>query len=707
MPPFRKTRLAALAACLPVAFCLLVPSAASAAVHPLDPLDASEHWTVLEVLRDRGHLDADTRFSGVTLADPPKDEVWSWAPGDGAGSRSAIAVVRQGNRSFEALIDLGARRLVSWSPISGVQPAFLQEELFSMVGEVLSHPDFLAGLARRGYEEAHLALLDCFGLPPGTLGTPEEHGRRLAHVRCSDPRGVTNSWPREIPGLTAVVDLGAREVVRVVDELGPVSPVSQVSAEYSGAAAGPPRDDTSPMRVVQPAGRGFRLDGHRVEWQRWSFHVQANPRVGTVVSVVRYDDAGDSRPVLYQGHLSEIFVPYMDPAFSWRARNFIDLGEFHVVAGGVLQSLLPGLDCPEGAAYLDMVVAGDGGRPRTTPRAVCLFERYAGDMAWRHGSDPGGAQAESRAKQDLVVRGVAVVGNYDYVLDWVFQQDGTLRVAVGATGIVESKVVPQEDAGAAAGPSAPTVVSAALSPGRSGIGAPPASAPLGGAPARDGAGDSARADAHGRFVAPHVVAVNHDHYFSFRLDLDVDGPANSFVLDRLVAKSLPRESPRRSLWVQEPTVARREHDARLDADMHRPALWRVVSTRRRNGVGYPTSYQLRPGRSMPTLLAEDDPPRRRVGFIDHELWVTPYEPDERYAAGDYPTLSVIDRGLRSWTQDDRPIADTDIVLWHTVGMQHLVRAEDWPVMPVVWHSFELRPFDFFDRNPALDLPAKP
>ena len=79
---------------------------------------------------------------------------------------------------------------------------------------------------------------------------------------------------------------------------------------------------------------------------------------------------------------------------------------------------------------------------------------------------------------------------------------------------------------------------------------------------------------------------------------------------------------------------------------------------------------------------------------------------ERYAAGDYPTLSEPGQGLPAWTKEKRAIEKTDVVLWHTIGMHHVVRGEDWPVMPVMWHSFELRPFDFFDRNPALDLPKR-
>ena len=113
-----------------------------------------------------------------------------------------------------------------------------------------------------------------------------------------------------------------------------------------------------------------------------------------------------------------------------------------------------------------------------------------------------------------------------------------------------------------------------------------------------------------------------------------------------------------------------------------------------------------PGMNMPTLLTEDDYPRRRAGFINYHLWVTPYKPEERFAAGDYPTLSPPGQGLPAWTAKNRTIENTDVVLWHTIGMHHLVRAEDWPVMPVLWHSFELRPFDFFNRNPALDLPSR-
>jgi primary-amine oxidase len=94
----------------------------------------------------------------------------------------------------------------------------------------------------------------------------------------------------------------------------------------------------------------------------------------------------------------------------------------------------------------------------------------------------------------------------------------------------------------------------------------------------------------------------------------------------------------------------------------------------------------------------------RARFVQHNLWVTAYDPDEKYAAGNYPYQSPDPQGLPEFVADDASIADTDLVVWYTVGAHHVVRPEDWPVMPVNYAGFHLKPVGFFDGNPALDLP---
>lgn len=208
----------------------------------------------------------------------------------------------------------------------------------------------------------------------------------------------------------------------------------------------------------------------------------------------------------------------------------------------------------------------------------------------------------------------------------------------------------------------------------------------------------------GRLVAPGLVAVNHDHHFNFRLDLDVDGPANTLSRDRLEKGTLPEGATRRSLWVVRPALAVTELGFLRHA-WHGPAKLRILNQKVTNGIGNPVSYELVYGNHGRLLLDPEDAPARRARFLEHDLWVTPYTPDERYAGGDYLFGNPEAGGLPAWTQRDRPIADTDIVLWVNLGMHHVPRAEDGPVMPMVWHSFRLRPNDFFDRNPALEGPA--
>jgi primary-amine oxidase len=98
---------------------------------------------------------------------------------------------------------------------------------------------------------------------------------------------------------------------------------------------------------------------------------------------------------------------------------------------------------------------------------------------------------------------------------------------------------------------------------------------------------------------------------------------------------------------------------------------------------------------------------KRAEFLTHHVWVTLFDPKQRFPAGDYSNQNPGGDGLPRWMAADRDLADRDLVVWYTFGQTHVPRLEDWPVMPVSSVGFLLRPDGFFDRNPALDLPLPP
>ena len=179
------------------------------------------------------------------------------------------------------------------------------------------------------------------------------------------------------------------------------------------------------------------------------------------------------------------------------------------------------------------------------------------------------------------------------------------------------------------------------------------------------------------------------------------------VVDRVRAAG--EGSARTSIWRVEQSVAERESEAILDISLRAPSLWRLQSTERTSALGYPTSYQLVPGNNALPLADPEDSPLARAGFANHHLWVTPRRGDERFAAGEFPNQSLPGQGLPAWTAADRSLvgsdgAGEDLVLWYTMGFHHVPSSEDWPVYSVGWHGVTLKPYNFFDRNPAMDLP---
>ena len=634
--------------------------------HPLDGLTAAEFDAVREILAAAGHLDEATRLPLVTLAEPPKDVVRGWQSGD-AIPRQALAVVRNGPETSEALIDLAAETVVSWQPAGGESMIMLEEFLGAM-DLALAAPEMATGLAARGLTPDEVF---CLPLTAGAFGLPEEAGRRLMRVPCYRLPEGSNFYAHPIEGLFAVVDLVGQEVLEVVDT--GVVPVPSDPWGYTGpelaARFGGLRPEAADAGLAVPDAVNYAIDGGMVTWDMWRFHLRVDRRPGLVVSLVDARDGDRWRPVLYQAHLSEVFVPYMSPDAGWYWRTYMDSGEYGF--GIFLSPLRPGVDCPAHARFLDATLSGDDGTPFTLPGVICVFERNIGDPAWRHyeifaQTETEVVPAEGRPATELVVRAASEVGNYDYLMDYVFQQDGTIRIAVGSTGL---------DA-------------------------------VAGAASVSMHDETAAAETrYGTLIAPNLVAPNHDHYFNFRLDLDVDGVANDFMRARLVPNEGEPEALRRSFWTVEHEMPATDTLARSRINPAQPTMFHIANRNVESYLGHNPTYMLMPGGSYAygqMLLA--DPPAVRNAYIDHQLWVTPFDPGERYAGGAYAFQSSGDDTLMTWTGNDRPIDNRDIVLWYTVGFHHVPRMEDWPVMPLHWSGFALMPFNFFGHNPAITIP---
>ena len=628
--------------------------------NPMDPLSEQEYVQTLKLLQADGLINEDSRFPLITLREMPKADVLAWQPGD-AISRQAFVIVKQGEQTFEGVVDLTQGKVASWQEMTGVQPSLLFEEVIGVSMFVATHPDVVAALEKRGITDPNNVL--CQPLSVGNFNIPEQEGRRLLLSSCLYvAEDSVNLFSRPIEGLYAIVDVNSNEIVEMIDT--GVVPISKDPGSFDEASVGKLREPLQARRANQPNGYNFSINGHVIDWQNWHIHERLDKRSGLVVSNVTYQDGDKTRSILYQGSLSEIFVPYMDPNVGWYSRTFMDEGEYGF--GLFATTLTPGIDCPDTAVFLDAVLPDDTGAPYVTPGAVCVFERNDGDPLWRHYDSIVGLPFEGRPGVELVLRMIAAVGNYDYALDWVFTQDGRMRVRIGATGIDAMK-----------GTELTSMPDDMME----------------------------RATLYGNLIAPNLIGVNHDHFFSFRLDVDVDGVDNSFEKTRLVQKMFD-DGPRQSAWVLDPQMAMVESDAMLDYNPASPAMWMVMNPNITSDLGYHPGYMLHTGDSVAySLLTDEDYPQQRAGFTRHQLWVTPYSPDELYAAGDYVNQSKGGGGLPDWTSANRSIDNTDIVLWYTAGFHHVPHTEDYPIMPTMFHEFELMPFNFFSRNPALDVPT--
>jgi primary-amine oxidase len=628
--------------------------------HPLDPLSAREIARAAAIIRAHFPWGDDLRVETIDIEEPSKEFVRNYVQGTPFPRIVRFNIYRRGVMGvWQGRADLECDEVIFETFRPDARAMVAVEEVLLIEKTVKADPRFQEALRRRGL----LAEVDNMCIDPWTVGQfgyEEEQGRRVLNCFVwMRTFPLDNYYAHPVEGLHALIDLSTLEILRVDDHFeasGDYIPVPRTPLNFDADLLGECRPPSAPLDVVQPTGPGYRVEGNKVTWENWDFRVGFNGREGLVLHTIGYTHQGRRRPVAYRASIAEMVVPYGTPERSHYRKNVFDSGE--IGFGRMANSLKLGCDCLGTIHYFDAVVPDLFGAARTIENAICLHEEDAG-LSWKH-FDVRSGRTEVRRARKLVISSISTIGNYEYASYWYLHQDGRIEYEMKATGIINT-------AGCHPG-----------NPGR-----------------------------YGTEVAPGIVGHIHQHIFCARLDMEVDGTNNTVVECDTIAVPLGPENPYGNAFYVEERPLLTELSAQRNSDFARMRYWKIVNPEKQNWVGTPVAYKLEAGSAVQPFVAPDSPSGRRGRFVQHQIWVTPFHPEERFPAGEFVNQSSGNDGLPTWTAHDRIVENTDIVLWHSFGLHHLPRPEDHPVQPCVVCGFRLLPFGFFDQNPVIDLPRTP
>ncbi|EJT99280.1 copper amine oxidase [Dacryopinax primogenitus] len=639
-----------------------------AELHPFDPLTPAEIQNTVAVLKAQ-FPDVPLRFKVIEILEPTKSDVIPFIEAERLGKPLPAYPTRLTFSYFhrmdtgifhKAVLNPSGGKVISMKQLPGtIQGPIDVDEMIAIEKFCLQHPAVLAEIEKMKLPSGYSVCTD-----PWIYGTDDENeSRRL--IQCY-MYVVDRDHPEcnhySIPAtFSPVFDAVKLELVRMdylppgnTFEGVPTSPWKPVKAvQYAHALMDEPvRTDLKPYIVQQPEGPSFTVSNNNlIQWQKWRFRIGFNYRDGLVIYNVTY--AG--RNVFYRLSMCEMTVPYGDPRAPYHRKQAFDVGD--VGLGVTANQLALGCDCLGHIKYFDGYRTDSKGNPVHLKNVICLHEQDGG-LLHKHTNYRSGIATVARNRQ-LVVQMIATVANYEYIFAWIFDQAAGIDFEVRATGILSTIPMDTEDG---------------------------------------------QTSEWGPNIAPGVVGSYHQHLFSLRIDPAIDGFKNTVIYeDSVPSKPDPVKNNWGNSYVTEDTIIKEAGAYDTNVPLHR--TYKIRNDSVINKLTHkPVSYKIMTCPSQMLLMAPDSYNTKRAGFATKPVWVTKYQDGELYAAGEFTNQSKKGTGVEVWTERKDHVENEDLVFWHTFGLTHNPRPEDFPVMPVERIMVSMKPNGFFEKSPALDVP---
>ena len=619
--------------------------------HPLDQITADEINTAVELCRSSESVMDDALFVNISLVEPDKEFVRNFKEGDDCPRNLKIrGIDSQPDGGFVAILDVVAKKIAKVDRVPNeAQVSYSMAEVFAAQELTKADERYQEALKKRDITDLDLVQIDPW--PAGGIvhESIEPGHRALKTISFLREDETDNAYAKPITGVISHIDLTLQKVTHVEDH--GVVPMPKAHARYDADSQAELRNQPKKIDITQPDGPGFEVKGNLISWEGWQVRVTVNPDEGPVLHQLSLD----GRSILHRVALSDMVVPYgtADPMHSWKAVH--DGTEYGF--GTLVTSLTLGCDCLGEIHYMDANMLMFDGSVNTIESAICIHEEDYG-IQWKHMDMNMLGANEVRRSRRLVISSIATIGNYDYGLFWYLYLDGTVQCEVKLTGIVGISAYDEK---------------------------------------------VHRKDQDFR-ISDELVAPIHQHLFCVRMDWDLESGDNQLYETNVEALPISEDNPH---GMQLSAVAKHlktESEAKRNVSNASSRTWKIINANKTNSFGLPSGYKLLPGNTPALLAHPDSPPGKRASFAKHNLWATPFDKGEQAAGGEYSVMHSGEGGLDELTASNRDISECDLVTWHTFGVTHTPRPEDWPVMPVEYCGFHLIPVGFFEKNPTINLP---